>query len=89
MAMFTEENEFVDSPEFIARCQTCKMRECNCEGGESLQTCIKRNGVNFEFSSYTVQHRYRRGTKSLEFKSKPLQTLKTGTDWHKRAEERI
>ena len=86
--MFAEIIERPDSPEFIARCQTCKMRECNCEGEETMQTCIMRNGADFEFASYRVQHRYKPRANSVAFKSKPLQTLKTGTDWYKRAEAR-
>ena len=69
--MFAEIIERPDSPEFIARCQTCKMRECNCEGDESMQTCIMRNGADFEFASYRVQHRYKPRTSSIKPKDDP------------------
>ena len=37
-----------DPPEFIDRCCHCPLPRCNVGGGENMERCIMRNGLNFE-----------------------------------------
>ena len=69
----------VDSPEFRYRCENCGRKDCNCEGGFTLDGCIRKNGIDFKSMPRDYTARKQKIIVPL------LQTLPSGTDWRKQA----